>query len=299
VKYFRKILLYCILLPLLCIAVARFCHHQTKGFRIAKVQNNLMDSGHDALNAEEIRWIRSLFAYKFRYLGRGHQSFVFLSDDDAHVIKIFNNCQQSNSAFFRMLKPIPWLGRWAERQARFCEENLRNTANSYRIALEEMPDKTALLFLHARQTENLPPLTIVDPLNITHRLNANPLGFLIQKKAKLAYPMLEEWIQAQNLEAAKRALCKLLDLFIWKCRQGIADNDPLIRTNFGFIEEEAIQIDVGPLSKNPSIQDVATMQKEIIRISTSLKNWLSEKCPELCVFLDEQLQERLSLKDEK
>jgi hypothetical protein len=145
------------------------------------------------------------------------------------------------------------------------------------------------------RTDALPPINLVDPLNISHRLNSNELGFLIQKKVKLAYPALEEFIAAQDIGRAERALCSLLDLFIWKCRHGIDDNDPLIRTNFGFLDDEVIQIDVGPLSKDFSTHDPERMREEIFRITASLKHWLSERSPELVVFLDQQLQERLSL----
>jgi hypothetical protein len=285
----------CIGLAALCIGAARFCHHQTKGFRITKIQNNLIDAPRVQLRADEIALLRSLFAYPFRYFGRGHQSFAFLSDDDTHVIKIFNNGPRHKIAFFNALSHLPLLGQWAAQQAGIFEDKWKKTFASYAIAYDEMRDKTGLLFLHLNATDNrLPPLTIVDALNIRHRLNPNELGFLIQKKAKLAYPALQELIEAQDIEGAKDALCKLLELFIWKCQRGIHDNDPLIRTNFGFLEQEAVQIDVGPLSKDPAVQDPARMRQEIIRITTSLKHWLEEKCPELTVYLDQQLQERLS-----
>src|SRR5437762_2379231 len=92
---FSRLIAYAAIV-LLCIAAARFCHHQTKGFRITKIQNNLDKEvcGMPPLSTEEIDQIRSLFAYPFRYLGRGKQSFVFLSDDGIHVIKMFNNSHQ-------------------------------------------------------------------------------------------------------------------------------------------------------------------------------------------------------------
>lgn len=289
--------LFIAIIALLSVAAARFCHHQTKGFRITKIQNNL-DVGpciSPPLSNQEIDTIRSLFAYPFRYLGRGHQSFVFLSDDDTHVIKVFNNGHQRKIAFFQLLSYLPFFNHWANGKAQLFGSKLEKTFESYRIAFDEMKDKTGLLCIHLGRTDDLPPLTLVDPLNISHRLDSNELGFLIQKKVKLAYPALEELIEAQDIARAKCALCSLLDLFIWKCRHGINDNDPLIRTNFGFLNDEVIQIDVGPLSKDFSSHDPERMREEIFRITASLKHWLLERSPELVVFLDQQMQERLSL----
>ena len=287
--------LYCSLIILSSIATARFCHHQTKGFAVSKILHNLIDESTSAqLSNEQIQWARHLFAYPFRYLGRGHQSFVFLSEDGSHVLKLFNNCHQRKMAFFRLLSALPLIRGWANRHLLAHQEKLEKNFKSYQLAFTQMQDKTALLFIHLKATHNLPAVTLIDPLHIKHRLDLNSLGFLIQKKAKLVYPRLEELIQIGDKQAAKRALSKLLDLLIWKCQQGIGDNDPLIRTNFGFIEEEAIQIDVGPLSYDTTIQNPQKMRQEIIRITTSLKNWLAEKSPDLLLFLEQQLQERLS-----
>lgn len=280
---------------LLCIGTARFCHHQTQGFRITKISNNMDENSVSALclSQEEIHAIRSLFAYPFRYLGRGKQSFVFLSEDDVHVIKIFNNAHQRKITIFRLLAHIPFLDNWAKAMAERFEYKLEKTFESYRIAFDEMKDRTGLLFTHLQRTDCLPPLMIIDALNICHRLDSNELGFLIQKKAQLVYPALNEMIEAQDIPKAKQAISNLLDLFVWKCRHGIHDSDPLIRTNFGFLDNEVIQIDVGPLSKDFSTQDPERMRQEIYRITTSLKHWLSERSPELVSFLDQELEERL------
>lgn len=284
-----------LILIALCISAARFCHHQTKGFRLTKVQSNLFDTHVQELSIEEIQYIRSLFAQPFRYLGRGHQSFVFISDDQEHVIKVFNNAHQRKIAFFKVLSYIPFFNGWASQKMSSTQTKCQKTFESYAIAFEEMRDQTGLLFSHLNATEGLPPITLIDPLNIRHRLNSNTLGFLIQKKVKLVYPALEEWIQHEDIDKAKRALSNLLDLFMWKCQKGIFDNDPLIRTNFGFLDEDAVQIDVGPLSKDLTIQESDRMRAEILRITTSLKQWLEEKSPDLLVYLDQQLQVRLSL----
>ncbi|MGE5196842.1 MAG: hypothetical protein ACM3JI_05890, partial [Anaerolineae bacterium] len=82
-----------------------------------------------------------------------------------------------------------------------------------------------------------------------------------------------------------------LELLILRCQKGIADNDALIRTNFGFIDGKAVQIDVGPFSKDSQTREKTCYSKEIVRITTSLKHWLEEHFPELLHELNEQLDQ--------
>lgn len=68
------------------IAAARFSHHATAGFRISKIQNNffhVQEYGHPFIPQGP-----------FTYLGRGLQSFAFVSEDGNYVLKIFNNHYQ-------------------------------------------------------------------------------------------------------------------------------------------------------------------------------------------------------------
>jgi len=293
-KYSLKCLFLSLVFALCAFGVARFCHHQTKGFRLSKIANN-MHAEPQHLSPEEIALVRSLFAYRFHYLGRGLQSFVFLSEDGEHVLKVFINTQKRKSALFQALSPLPFLSSWAKERALHAAEKSIKTFSSYQLAFTEMKHRSGLVFLHLgpSTSRSLPPVTLVDPLHIVHRVDSNTLGFLIQKKAKLVYPALAEWIEAEDLDKAKRALCSLLDLLFWKSAQGIHDNDPLLRTNFGFLEEEAIQIDVGPLSKDFTPAEPEKMQRELQRITASLKNWLTDHSPPLAHYLEEEWQKRL------
>lgn len=277
------------------IAVARFCHHQTEGFRLTKVQSNFIEKMPVISTEADKAFIDALLQQKFIFLGRGLQSFVFASQDGEYVVKVFNNRYQRKIALFTFFSYFPWIGHWAKEQAAYYQGKLIKTFNSYRIAFDEMKDKTALVYVHLLPTTDLSEkLTLVDKLNISHQLDPNQIGFLVQKRAKLAFPTLKEYVNKNDLEGAKHAISSLLDLFFWKWRHAILDNDPLIRTNYGFIDGDAVQIDVGPLSKGSDPLDQDQQRQEILRITSSLKFWLTENRPELIPFLDRELQQQLS-----
>jgi len=278
------------------VGIARFCHHATQGFRLSKVQSNFIPNQPIAAASEKDKeFLSALFQQKFHFIGRGLQSFVFESEDAKYVLKLFNNRYQRKIQLFSFLSHFPFLGQWALPQAHYFQGKLLKTFKSYQIAFDEMQDKTGLLYIHLCPTSNLPnQVTLIDPLRIFHEIDPNKIGFLIQKKAALVYPALKEYLKQRDIEGAKYALSSLLKLFLWKWHHAIADNDSLIRTNYGFINGEAIQIDVGPLSKQTVLQDMEQGRQEIERITASLKFWLNENAPELTAFLDQELHRQLS-----
>jgi hypothetical protein len=270
---------------LLIWALARFCHYQTAGFQICKIQNNFSPT-----KCFEFHPLESFDAFnqKFFYLGRGKQSFAFVSQDQKYVLKLFNNGPQRTIAFLRYLP--------------FCDEKkeklldlLKKTFQSYEIAFQELKEETGLISLHLSPTFHLQKkVTLVDKLGIEHCIDLDKTGFLLQKKATLVYPKLLEFKREEDLTSAQKAIEDLLDLLILKCTKGISDSDPLIRTNFGFIGNKAVQIDVGPFARDPQVVKLENYKDEMIRITTSLKIWINSNYPELSSYIETQLAERLN-----
>jgi hypothetical protein len=228
---------------------------------------------------------------KFYYLGRGLQSFVFESEDRTVVLKLFNNRLQRQIFWLALLPPSAW----RESQLASRRRKLDAALASYRIAFEDLREETALLYLHPGSTAALHrPVILVDKLGIEHALDLNSCGFLLQKKAQLVFPFLESLRGAHDAEGAQRALSALLSLLRAKFARGIADNDPLIRTNFGFVEGRPVQIDVGPFSKDSSVRNPLFYKKEYARITASLRAWAAQHYPEISSYLDQEVERMLS-----
>jgi hypothetical protein len=296
-KKIKKLLLISVCALISVIALSRFCHTQTAGFRVAKIRCNLMDT--IAITnppPKDTEFLNALFQQKFTYLGRGQQSFVFASEDGQYVLKVFNNRYQEKISLFSLLSHLPWMDHWAQERATYYQGKLAKTFNSYQLAFNEMKEQTGLIYAHLFPSSNIQSaLVLTDKLNISHSLDANQLGFLVQKRATLVYPALKEYLYRRDLEGAKQTISSLVNLFFWKWQHSIADNDPLIRTNYGVIRGKVIQIDVGPLSKEmgPPLP-AEEHRQEILHITASLKNWLTKNGPELIPYLDQELQQQLS-----
>jgi hypothetical protein len=290
-----KKILTLLFLPLMLYGTARFCHRETQGFRMSKVTANFSSNANWEilpLPEKEQEIVDGILDQKFTYLGRGFQSFVFLSEDQKYVLKLFNNAYQWRLTLLNTLPSFPLWEEWQQEKIHKIQRKLEKTFGSYKIAFEELKELTGLLYLHLDQTHPLhKKLTILDKLGIGHTIDLDSTAFLLQKKADLVYPKIDSLMQAKQLSEAKNALSSLLTLITARCKKGIGDSDALIRTNFGFLENQAVQIDVGPFSKDPDIQNPEVYLKEIGRITMSLKHWLENNHPELVPHLLEKLEE--------
>ncbi len=256
------------------ILIARFCHKQTDGFRMSKITRNTIEGSCPPPSQE----IEEILSQKFTYLARGLQSFVFVSEDEKYVLKIFNNKYQEKifyTSFFPFLK---------EKQ-KLYESKLQKTFNSYNLAFDRLKEEAAIIYLKTSESVYFKtPLYLLDKLGIEHPINLNHTAFLIQKKASMVYPTLDTLMEKGKEEEARKALRSLLFLVDKKFRMNIKDKDPLIRTNIGFIGTLAIQIDVGPFSLSENRENY---REEFKRITTSLKGWLQHHHPSLTSYVEE------------
>lgn len=271
---------------LLIVAICRFCHHATDGFQLTKIQNNIF-AVHEVYAHDGEGEAKQLLSQPFTYLARGKQSFVFLSQDGKSVLKLLNNHYQKRIWTLGMLPQFAW----QKQKLAYFQKKMQMTCQSYQLVFDDLQKETGLLFLHLDKTSHLKQkVTIIDKLGIAHQVDLDTTGFILQKRATLAYPQFEAWIEKGDLLAAKQGIASLLTLLNTRLEKGLNDRDPLIRTNIGFINGKAYFLDLGPFSKNVQPKPAELAQAEIRKITHSLRAWLAEREPELALFFEEELK---------
>lgn len=257
-------------------AVARFCHHQTDGFRMSKLIDNSSPFAWQIptpLAEDEKVAIDALLSQRFTYLARGKQSFAFVSEDGQTVLKLFNN---------RLHRRAKWL------RSEKAKQKLDAVFTSYQLADERLKEETGLLYFHPQAGDDRFPNTkLIDRLGIVHEIDLNHCGFLLQKRAVLAYDYLKG---CKGDEERKAAVIAIVELMRAKMDIGIADHDPLVRANIGFSQGQPIQIDVGPLSENPELKDLEKQREELTKMTLGFKHWLEANYPELTSTLHEAIK---------
>lgn len=192
------------------------------------------------MTKEEQQEAIAALSQAYRYLACGNQAFAFESEDGRYVVKFLK-------------KKLFQTHRFWDPKERWKKENKRmRDFASYCLAFNALKEETALCCVHLNPTSWLPQqLNLTDELGNHHRLNPNEISFILQRKADLVYPTLDRLMQEGRIDEAKQALSSLMALLATRAAKGIADSDPDLDKNFGFIGNQAVQIDIGRFSDRP------------------------------------------------
>jgi len=245
-------------------ATSQFCQKQTDGFACAKVSTLLLENP-----------LSDVFelSHSYRYLGKGGQSYIFVSEDDRYVLKLFRSSRLNTLQLLYKFLPLNSFKAKIAAQENF----IRQTLLSYSIAYQHLKEETGLIGVHLDRSSPLStPLKIIDKLGIAHTLDPNQYPFVIQEKAILVKEKIEQLMHSGDLSSARLALSNLFALIQSRQEKGIEDGDPNLCKNFGFCADRPIQIDGGRFSliKLPSNSKLGNSKED-------LQHWINSRYPEL------------------
>ncbi len=269
------------------ILIKQFCYHKTDGFAVQKIRSNLPfhpEWETEAIEPEHIQ----IFSQPFYYLAKGAQSYVFASEDGQTVIKFFRIYHLSPPFWITAFAfPLPCMP-YKIRKILDKRQELEKDFQSYKIAYDEMKEETGLVYLHLNKTNTLKQsVTIYDKLGIAHQLPLDEMEFLVQKRATLVFPAIDQLMKTEGIDAAKEAISALVKLLALRCSKGIFDKDPDLNTNFGFLGRIPVQIDIGRFRKQ---EEKNLDREEIARITDNFRQWLDCHYPPLSQHLLAEIQ---------
>ena len=169
------------------------------------------------------------------------------------------------------------------------EKKLLRDFTSYKLAFERFREATGLLYvqLNREGLESL-PVQIIDKIGIAHTIDLKDVEFVLQKRAILAYDYLDS---CPDSETAKRAIASICELIAKRHAKGIYDEDAKIHRNFGFIDGEAMIIDVGRLKQDLRQTHPGSLYSDLRNTTDRMRVWLVENHPELVDILDTTLED--------
>lgn len=257
-----------IILVLLLIFSLTGCS-RPKGFTIKKIT-----SLHEAAPEWEVEnslsrgELDAMMNQPYTYLGSGNHTYAFGSEDGHYVIKFFKQKHMKTHTWVDVL-PIPAkrifypMGK-IDRRIKEREESF----TSYKIAFEELPEETGILYLHLNKTKHLKiPLTLIDQNGESFTLDLDSMEFLVQKRADLAFQYLQKLYKEGQVEEAEQAIVSLLDVVAKRSQKGIYDKDLQLFKNFGFSRGQAMEIDIGEyrrdIAPHPTYEELQTLSLQI------------------------------------
>lgn len=267
-------LVYLILLGVGWEMTSRFCRDKTDGFSILHIQSDLNDCPlelgtlHHTISDEALSKILS---QPFSYLTRGGQAFVFVSQDGQYVLKLMKG------RYYALYDALH-LNKRKEKALRKLERD----ALSYSLAYEKAPDLTAMVYLHLRKEDSFHhKVKLIDKLGIAHLVDLNTTTFLIQKRGE----SMQERLQRQEPQEAQKTIAAFVKTMKEAALRGIADDDPGLYRNFGFVGDTPFFIDVGRLMQ---VEPHVTV--DLDKMTQRFRRFLNDQYPSLIPGFDEELQ---------
>ncbi len=289
----RCSLIFSLFLLLLC-GVERLYFYQHGGFCLSKVLSDLKDefpSAHVLPSPE----IQALLDQPFHFIGSGGTCFAFLGADQKTVLKLFKHQHlTSQSLLWRIAFPFcvdVWrLKKILLREKEHSHKRLPFFFGSCALANEKFKKQTATLYLCLKKNSQLnQTVQLVDKWGFTHSLSLRDTEFAIQEHAELLFSYFQRHLNAGNLEQCKAGIDSLLALIHQRCSLGMGDRDPNLRINFGFVDNRAVEIDIGSFFHDHALLSPFKQVQELFHSTHDLQKWLDKQSPELLHYLREQI----------
>jgi len=283
-----KLLLKIVLGLLLFVALERFCHTQTRGFSLLKIASDSALADEEP-SLEQKAELDAIFNQSFFFLNSGGQCYAFLSEDGKTIIKFF---KQHHIRIWNRLSNIPLPQLFKPYLNQLLDKKKHQSPQffeSCRIAYEDFKERSGLIYLHIHKTQCFKKkLQIIDTLGIAHHIDLDSTDFALQKRVELCHSKFKTLIQKNDIPAARQCIDSIRDLIVERSQKGIVDRDFNMRTNIGFLGNQAIEIDLGSFTKeekgkNPDREDLRKRTQKFHK-------WLSKHNQTLSQYLAEQIE---------
>lgn len=262
------------------VILERLCYQATDGFQISRIltPDTVTPFEKEIVNPPLSNEVRTILQQPFQFLGSGSQSYAFVSADGQYVLKVFKQHH-----FY--IPPLP-----IEKLVRFQEKKRDQFMRSCALAATSWKEETGTLYVHLSPSNDIGfSISLIDKLNIAHKVEADTLQFAVQKKADLVSPRLNHLLRNGNKEESEECIRSLIALIKMRPLKGIGDRDPVVRRNFGFIGNQAVEIDIGSYYANPFLRTEPLYSRAVFFEIKNLHGWLKNHFPELAPIAEKEL----------
>lgn len=209
----------------------------------------------------------------YHFLGKGRQSFAFVSNDGKTVLKFFNK------DYFQM----PWYSFLLPNIEAEKEKRTRRKkyfSEGYFIAEKHLRDQTGLLYVHYGKTKNLPKVSVHDQANRVFTIDLNQVPFVLQRKGEPLYLAMQQIFEKEGKQGLLSAVNAYLKLLSQRIQLGIADGDHDIEHNYGFLDGKPFHLDPGRLYMR-DLKDKHAVTHEWWVGTHELRKWINQQYPEI------------------
>ena len=283
--------------------LGRVYYRATDDFRIGNMTHELENRTEwDAapLSSEELTKVQQILKQPYSYLGKGAQSYAFLSEDGNYVLKFFKFKHLRQAEWVSWIPSIPPFSKWVEEDRERKENKLISVFDGYMIAYNEHRKESGIIYLHFNKTQNLfGNVTVTDKLGLTRQIDLDQVMFILQRKVR---PMRGVIIQLLNDGKPAEAIAminKTFDLYMDEYQKGIYDRDHGVMHNTDYLTLDngdvvAVHLDVGKMSREPEMKNVDTFAPDLEKVARKIDAWTALNYPKYYPEISQAMEARLS-----
>lgn len=274
--------------------LGRLYYRVTGGFTIGNITSTRAYDPRwetKTLSQHEKQSIQVILDQQFNYLGKGCQSYVFLSSDGNYVIKFFKYQRFRIQPWIDLFSFVPAVDSYRLGKIDKKRNKLEGFFGSWKLAFNELQPETGLLYVHLNKSNDLnKQLVIYDKMGFEHHVDLDQMEFLLQRKAIMLCPYIDELMAKGDVEEAKLLLSRILSRVLSEYQRGLGDNDHALMQNTGVLDGYPIHIDVGQFVKDEKFKDPQVYKQEIFNKTYKFRIWLRKRYPELVNHLETELR---------
>lgn len=227
--------------------------------------------------------LQAILNQPFSYLGHGHQTYVFSSQDNQYVLKFFRIHRFKPSMLTQSLAYLPGLQKWTDKREKSRQFRLERIFKGHQTAYLYDRENSGLLYVQLQPSQNLNlQVKVINWLGFSSPINLDEVPFVVQKRARPTKHVLEELLAKGDIAGVQERLQQIIQMYKNEYQKGILDTDHNVIYNTGFVGNQPIRIDVGRLTYDEKIKDPAIYEADLDRIvNKRMLGWLKRHYPEV------------------
>lgn len=293
---------------LLVVAIAAFVlgrvyYRATDDFRLGNMTHEVINRPEwdtTPVTPEEMSHVKQILSQPYHYLGKGAQSYAFVSEDGEYVLKFFKFKHLRQAWWVSYIPSIPPLSQWKEEDRLKKEAKLSSVFDGYLTAYNHHRSESAILYLHFNTTDHLlGSVTVYDKLGISHKIDLDSVMFILQSKVKPMRGVIIHLLNQGDVSGAIAMINKTFDLYMSEYQKGIYDRDHGVMHNTGYLtlnngSTVAVHLDVGKMSKEPRMKETTYFAPDLEKVARKIDAWTALNYPKYYPEISKAMEARLT-----
>lgn len=276
--------------------LSRVYYVATDDFRMGNITHEIpYNAGWDipALTSEQKEEIEKILGQTFTYIGKGSQSYVFVSADQKYVIKFFKFKHLKYSWFAKFFPSIPPFAKWQNNEIARKNRKLQHLFEGYHLAWQLNREESGLIYIKLNPSHETKQIALIDKIGLSRTIDLGEVIYVIQKKGQTLRSTLKTLLDEGNVALAKKRIDQISELYFAEYKKGIYDRDHGVMHNTGFVGETPIRLDIGKLAEEPKTHERAFVKSDFEKVSKQIMNWINHHYPQHSKELSEVLDKAI------